>query len=271
MVSFQDIITYLERLAPASLAEEWDNVGLLVGDTGAETSTVLTCLTLTPDVAAEAVQRGAGLVVTHHPLMFRPVQRITTETPQGQTLLELIAAGVAVYSPHTGYDSTAGGINEQIAELLELRDVIPLRPAESGADADERSAEQAVGAGRCGALPEPMPLGRFNGLVKGRLKIEHLQFVGEADASVERVAVACGSAAEFIPDAINHGCQALLTGEARFHAALEARSRGIALVLAGHYASERFAVERLAAMLAEAFPSLDVSASAVECDPIQWA
>ena len=99
MLEFEAIIAFLELLAPPRLAEEWDNVGLLVGDRGREAHRVMTCLTLTPDTAAEAVQEKADLVVAHHPLPFRSLKRLTTETTPGRLLLDLIAAQIAVYSP----------------------------------------------------------------------------------------------------------------------------------------------------------------------------
>ncbi len=271
-----DLADFLRQVAPPELAEDWDNVGLLVGSPTAAVRSVLTCLTLTLDVAREAVQSGVDLVVSHHPVLFRPVQRLTTETVEGRLLLELIAAGVAVYSPHTGYDSSRDGINQQLAELFELQDVQPLRPlahAGSGPDTatDASDPEQPAGAGRFGKLPQPLTTRELVERVKARLHVEHLQYVGEPERRVEWLAVACGSAAEFLPDAVAHGCQAFLTGEARFHACLEARSLGLSLILPGHYATERPAMERLAKRLAERFPELTVWPSRVEGDPLQWA
>src|SRR5262245_16435797 len=113
-----DLVACLERLAPPKLSEEWDNVGLLVGDRTQPVASVLTCLTLTPDVAREAIERRVSLVVSHHPVLFRAVKRLTADDPQGRMLLDLIAARIAVYSPHTGYDSADEGINRQIAARL---------------------------------------------------------------------------------------------------------------------------------------------------------
>src|SRR5437763_14912316 len=98
MVTVAAIVDFLKQLAPAELAADWDNVGLLLGDEGAEVRRVLTCLTVTPEVAAEAVEAGAQLIVTHHPVLFRAVKRLTTATPEGRVLLALLRAGVAVYS-----------------------------------------------------------------------------------------------------------------------------------------------------------------------------
>jgi dinuclear metal center YbgI/SA1388 family protein len=265
----KDVVSFLRELAPVDLAEDWDNVGLLVGAGVDDVSSVLTCLTLTPDVAAEAIERGVQLVVTHHPVLFRGVQQITDATSEGLMLLDLIRAGVCVYSPHTSYDSASEGVNRQLADALQLTEIRPLRPsvpATGEADTNESSA----GAGRFGDLLSPIPLSEFVDHVKAALGIEHTWLVGDTAASVRRVGIACGAAAEFMHDAADAGCEVLLTGEARFHACLEARTLGIALVLPGHYATERPAMENLADTLREQFAELTVQASAVESDPVQW-
>ena len=108
-------------------------------------------------------------------------------------------------------------------------------------------------------------------MVKQALQIDHTWFVGDTASKIRRVGIACGAAAEFMDDAARHDCDVLLTGEARFHACLEARTRGIALVLPGHYPTERPAMESLAERLANQFPDLNVWASSVEADPVQWS
>jgi dinuclear metal center YbgI/SA1388 family protein len=271
-----EIVAFLQQFAPLELAEEWDNVGLLIGSSRRKATQVLTCLTLTPDVAAEAIERGVELIVTHHPVLFRPVQRLTDETTDGGMLLELIAARISVYCPHTAFDSAADGINRQLADALGLQEVQPLRPL-AMADAASRSTstdgdgETSLGSGRFGTLSAPISLKQFNERVKAALGVRHLQYVGGDDRRVERVAVACGAAAEFLKDAARHGCDVLLTGEARFHACLEAQARDVAMVLPGHYATERPAVVRLASVLGERFAELKCAASAAEHDPVRWS
>lgn len=371
-----DVVAFLKRFAPLELVEEWDNVGLLLGDSDSEAGAVLTCLTLTPDVAREAIGRKAGLIVSHHPVLFRAVKRISNHDREGQMLLELIAAGVAVYCPHTAYDSASDGINQQLSRLMGLTHIEPLRPWSSSGSCKivcfvprshlaavqealwsagagvigeyakcsfvqdgtgsfegaatskpaigqsqrleevsearvevvcpDRLAADALrrvrsvhpyeepvidvyplnenpsirGSGRVGLLPvaavhEPargsaISLADFLALVKVRLGISEVPFVGELSRPIVRVAVACGSGGEFLPDAIARKCDVLLTGEARFHTCLEARDAGIGLILAGHYATERPAMEYLAAVLSREFPEISVSASESERDPIQW-
>ncbi|MEE8452144.1 MAG: Nif3-like dinuclear metal center hexameric protein [Thermoguttaceae bacterium] len=259
MLTVDAIAAFLKDFAPTGLAEDWDNVGLLVGDPARDVGRVMTCLTVTPASAAEAIRDKADLIVAHHPMPFQPVRRLTTETTTGRLLLDLIAARIAVYSPHTAFDSAAGGINQRLAAGLQLRGIWPLRPNDDG-----------LGAGRWGWVQEPLKLGQLADRVKQFLSIDHLRIVGDRDRSIRTVAVACGAADDFLATARDEGCDCILIGETRFHTCLEAEATGIGLLLPGHFASERFAVECLADVLAEQFPELEVWPARDEHDPLQW-
>jgi dinuclear metal center YbgI/SA1388 family protein len=200
--------------------------------------------------------------VSHHPLPFKPLKRLTADEPTGRILLDLIRAGIAIHSPHTAFDSAAAGINQQLAEGLGLTDIQPLEPA------GEPLA--GLGAGRFGKFTAQQSLGQLAARLKQFLQIGGLFRVGAEQQPISRVAVACGSAGEFLDAAIRHGCDVLVTGETRLHTCYEAEARGIALLLAGHYASERFGVERLATVLGDQFPTLSVWASRDERDPLHW-
>jgi dinuclear metal center YbgI/SA1388 family protein len=259
MRTVEAIAQFLEQFAPQRLAEEWDNVGLLVGDPARPLRRLMTCLTITPTTAAEAIQAGADLIVTHHPLPFRPLTRLTADTATGRMLLDLIAARVAIYSPHTAFDSAAQGINQRLAEGLGLRHVEPIVPDGQG-----------QGAGRWGRFARRLTLGKVAQRVKEFLATDRLQVVGEPDQPIRTAGVACGSAGELLAPAEKLGCDALLVGEARFHTCLEAEAAGVALLMPGHYASERFAVECLADVIAKQFPDVEAWASRSERDPIRW-
>ena len=265
MIRLQDVVSFLREFAPPELAEDWDNIGLLIGDPAEEIRSVLTCLTLTQNIADEAISRGVQLIVTHHPVLFRPVQRLTTETSEGRMLLSLIRAGISVYSPHTSYDSAADGINAQLARLFELRDVQPLRPNVALA-----SETPQAGSGRWGTLPNTTSLRNLIERVKPALRVATVQYVGNLDRPITKLGIACGAAAEFLRDAAQLGCEALLTGEARFHSCLEAEAANIALILPGHFATERPAMEQLANVLHSRFPELVVQASQTEYDPVKF-
>ena len=269
MVTISDLLQSLTELAPLELAEEWDNVGLLIGRTGENIGRVLTCLTITPDVVEEAISKSFDMIVSHHPILFRPRQEITFDSVEGGMLIRLIQADIAVYSPHTAYDSAQKGINSQLAETFGLEDVRPIRPVDAALCAADPNL-QGLGSGRLGTLPESITLEQFTELVAEKLPSNAgIQFVGDPERSIQTVGIACGAAAEFQGDARRLGADVLLTGEARFHACLEARSNAIALVIAGHYATERPAVERLAELIEEACPGVIAKPSQNENDPLR--
>jgi len=262
MIELQAVCDFFQEFAPAHLAEDWDNVGLLVGDPSREVKRIMTCLTVTPASASEAVREHADLIVTHHPLPFRPLKRLTTDSTPSRLLLELIGAGIAVYSPHTAFDSAAGGINQRLAEGLGLEGIAPLV-------ANEQDA-LGLGAGRYGALGGDTELMELAGRLKAFLSLDGLHVVGSPDRRIRRVAVACGAAGEFLEPARRAGCDVLVTGETTFHTCLEAEATDVALLLPGHYASERFAVEFLAEELSRGFDELTVWPSRDEKDPLRW-
>src|SRR5271157_5921093 len=215
MPTIEAIHAFLEILAPPRLAESWDNVGLLVGDRQAEVRRLMTCLTVMPTTVDEAICDGADLIVTHHPLPFLAMKRLTSDTIAGRMLLKLIAAGVAVYSPHTAFESAADGINQRLAEGLGLTDIAPLVPHESG-----------YGAGRYGRNHMPVALGELAQRLMQFLSIDNLQIVGNVQQEIRTVAVACGAAGELLEVARTAGSEAMVLGEARFHTCLEAEAWG---------------------------------------------
>lgn len=262
MTTVENFCTFLDDFAPRRLAEDWDNVGLLVGDRKRAVSKAMTCLTITPESVDEAIQKDVQLIVTHHPLPFRPLKRITADNVSGNMLLQLIEHRIAVYSPHTAFDSAQQGINQRLADGLGILKSKPIQAFENDPD--------QLGSGRYGKLDQKSSLASVVNSVQTFLGLSGLHCVGESQQDVQRVAVACGSAGQFLQPAMRVGCDCLVTGETNFHTCLEAKANGVALILTGHYASERFAVEALAEILAKEFADMDVWASNQECDPLRW-
>jgi dinuclear metal center YbgI/SA1388 family protein len=260
-IPLRQLCEFLETFAPLRLAEPWDNVGLLVGHRDQPVERVMTCLTLTPTTTAEAIVRDADLVIAHHPLPFHPLKRLTDESVPGRMLLDLIKNRVAVYSPHTAFDSAHHGINQRLATLLELNGIRPLRPLLDDPD--------QLGAGRFGELPEPVTVRVLAARLKEKLNVPTIEFVGDPDTTVDKIGVACGSAGEFLGAARQKGCQLFVTGETSFHTCLEAEATDIGLLLLGHYASERFALDSLASELRKHFADLEIWASQTEQSPLQ--
>ena len=262
----QHVCQFLESFAPLRLAEEWDNVGLIAGDRQAKVSKVMTCLTVTAETVDEAIAQKADLIVSHHPLPFRPIKKLTTDNVPSELLWKLAKAGVSIYSPHTAFDSAAEGINQSLATKMSVNELKPLAVA---MDQPEK-AEQLLGSGRYGKLTKPMKLSELLQKVKSEFQLPQLSFVGDDDRNVTKIAFACGSGGSFLDKAVRVGCDAMVTGEATFHTCLDAKAKGVALVLLGHYSSERFAIEQLADRLQGEFKALKVWASVAERDPIRF-
>ena len=278
----QDIIAFLESFAPIGLAEEWDNVGLLLGNRRAEIHRGLTCLTITPEVVAEAIEKEAGLLVSHHPLPFHPVKKITNATVTGRMILELIRNDIAVYSPHTAFDSTDRGINQMIAERLRLKQIQPLQlipgwstpdsesVVESGDEMSGGKNDMIYGVGRFGKLEPAITCRDLGRILSDSFQLPTIKFCGDLDSPARQVGIACGAAGQFLSDSLAVGCDVFITGETNFHTCLEALANHSGLFLLGHYGSERFAVELLAEHLAQQFPKLVIEASETEQDPVQY-
>jgi dinuclear metal center YbgI/SA1388 family protein len=247
MTKINVIANFLDQFAPTALAEDWDNVGLILGDANADAAKVMTCLTITPESAAEAIENQVDLIVSHHPLPFSATKRITTDRTPTRLIWQLAQAGVSVYSPHTGFDSAVGGINQLLCNRLGILTTEPLIP--------NRKDPEQPGAGRIGKLTSPVNLREFAEKVKSDFQLPRLQVVGDLDSEIQRVATACGSGGSFLSKASSRGADCLVTGEATFHM--------------GHFFSERFAIEALADEIQARFPDMSVWASKAESDPIQ--
>lgn len=255
------VTSALEHLAPLRLAAAWDAVGLLVAPRRGQVERVMTCLTLTPEVAAEAVRERIDLVVSHHPLPFQPIGRITAATGPGRVLLDLIHAGAGVWSSHTAWDSAAGGINDQLARLLCLASIAPIEP-----DAELPQ----VGFGRAGTAADGVTVADLAARAARAFGIEHVQVAGDVGRLAGRVGIVCGSGGDCVDQVRRGGCDTLFTGEIRLHEATAAVAAGMAVVAVGHHVSEHFSMAVLAERLVSAVPGLSCLVSRDERDPIGW-
>lgn len=347
-----DWVALVDRHWPERDAERWDRTGLQVGDPAAGVDTVLVCLDVTHDVLDEAERVGAHLVLAHHPLLFRPLERLTPSTATGALVLRAARAGVALLAAHTNFDVAHGGTSDPVATLLGLQDVRPLAPARMG-DAGDRlklvtfvpsehveavlaalsdagagvigeytscsfrvagtgtfrpsdranptagergrlnhepeerlemvlpgaraaavvaalrqahpyeevafdlvpllaAPEAGKGLGRVGELPAPTSLRDVAARLADGLPSPHLRTAGDPDRQVRRVAVTGGAGDSLVGAALAAGADCYVTGDLRHHVALDALTMGMALVDAGHYATEAAALPHLVSTLRDA-------------------
>jgi len=250
-----EIEQYLCEMSPLALAESWDNVGLLMGRRSALVDKVMTCLTLSPDVAEEGSGAGVGLIITHHPFPFKPGCKYTDATVEGGVFLRLLENRIAVFSSHTAFDGAPEGINELILRGLGFSEMEPIVVKDG----------LAGGVGRMTRAERSIE--RILEDLKTLFLIDQFSIV-KAKPKTKKVGVVCGAGGDFVLTAHAKGVDCLITGEATFHQCLLARSLGMTLILVGHYASERFAMEIMAKKIGLKFPDLKVFASSVEANPV---
>ena len=343
----QDLIGLVHKLYSPELAEDWDNVGLQVGDPGASLERVMVALDPSLSAIQAARDAGAQALVTHHPLLFRPIKRLTPEDAVGQALWTAVRDGVAVISAHTNLDCAADGLNSWLATRLGVQESLPLKsvagdylklvvfvPAgheQSVAEAlfsvgagqignygecsfrsrgegtfrpgpgttpfigavgqreqlEEVRLETIVpkrklvrvleklqkahpyeviaydlvplqnqvpgaGLGRIGRLQQKLTLDAFAATVKEALDCDHLRLIGLANRTIHKVALCGGSGAGLLHTAHRQGADVLVTGDVKYHDARQAEELGIALIDAGHFATEKLMIDQVADALREA-------------------
>jgi dinuclear metal center YbgI/SA1388 family protein len=237
-----ELLAVLDGLAPPGLAEPWDNVGLMVGDPGREVTGVLVALDASEEILAEATRHGCNVVVTHHPLIFKPLPAIRTDQVLGRLLARALAGQVAVVSCHTNLDKVPGGVNDALAARLGLRDCRVLAAEPGGA--------AGVGFGRIGGLGAPVPGADFVAALPAVLEVGAVRVAGVVPERLLSVAVCGGSGSELAVTALELGAQVFITGEVRHSTARWAEDAGFCVIDAGHFSTERLVIPGLVAAIA---------------------
>ena len=252
MTTVQDILHYLETLAPTDLKMEWDNVGLLCGRSDKEVRTILVALDPFPHVCQEAVDVGADLLVTHHPLIFQPLNSVSDQTATGRAIMTLIANDISAVNAHTNLDCADGGVNDTLAERLELTDVSVI------------GSEHLLRAGQFNSC-----LPAFLEHVKAKLGCKGLRYVS-GGKQVCKVAVGGGSCGSELNDVITAGCDTFVTADVKYNQFWDAKEMGINLIDAGHFHTENPVCTVLADRLQKAFPDVQVILSKKHADCVNF-
>ena len=250
MATVADILMYMESIAPAHMAEHWDNVGLLCGRKGKEVKKILVALDPFRNVIAEAIEIGADLIVTHHPLIFgEELKAVNEDTETGRCLLTLVEHGIAAINAHTNLDFAPGGINDVLAQKLGLQGIEVVDPV--GTDSQGRP----YGLLRAGSVEE-QPLEQFLNTVKTNLGCEGLRYAG--NAPVRKVCVGGGSCGSAYAEAKAQGCDTLVTADVKYNQFRSAFELGMNIIDAGHFHTENPTMPLLAEKLRNAFPDTEV-------------
>ena len=235
----KDIIKQLETIAPVHYAEKWDNVGLIVGDEEQEVHKVLIALDPSTEVIEQAIEQQCDMIITHHPLIFSPMKKITNNDFIGKRILSMMNNSIVYYAMHTNMDIAI--MADESATMIGLKDTVPLEQVDA--------SDLQVGIGRFGNLTREMSLLELAKEVKKQFHLDDVRVVGDLERNIKTVAISTGSGEDFIENAILMGADVLITGDIRHHKALDAIERNLSIIDAGHYGTERFMVEWLCAHL----------------------
>lgn len=256
------IITLIEREIPQDLSETWDNCGLQVGDLDWSVEKIWVALDPLPEVISAAGQSNVDLVITHHPLIFKPLKVVDVHTPEGNVIQQALNGQVAVYSAHTNLDRVQAGVNDVLAGAIGLKEVAPL-------STDPVSGNP--GFGRIGKIGSPVTSTELIRRLKEVLKLEKVKVAGDLNLEIRNVVVCSGSGSSMIPHFFSSKADAFISGDLHYHDARSFEFAGKVLIDIGHFASEHLIVEALTDRLSHCFRSeglaLDVQAYAFEKDP----
>lgn len=263
-----DVVTALEEFAPTCLAEEWDSVGLQIGDPSRPCRIATLALDLTKKTLKESIDYQADLIITHHPLLFRPINAIRFDQTIGELIQQLCEKKISFYTAHTNLDSTEGGLNDHLANTIGLKDTSYLHPLPPTIPEEWR--KRRVGLGRVGTLHETISLKQLADKLQKALQPEALRIIGSIDHEVRTVAVCSGSGGSLIPRAIESGADCFVTGDVKYHQAREAEAAGMGILDVGHYATEIASVSLLQSVLSSQFENdLKIIPLESDSDPLQ--
>ncbi len=263
MTTVNEILTFLETIAPPDMAEAWDNVGLLCGSSDWPVTRILVVLDPFESVIDEAIALGTDLIVTHHPLIFREdLTAVNDKTQTGRCVLKLLTHRIAAINAHTNLDHAPGGVNDALAGALGLTGVEILDP--QGTDAQGRP----WGLIRMGQATE-QPLEPFLGFVQERLHCDGLRYCN-GGRPVHKIAVGGGSCAAAVGVVAEAGCDTFVTADVKYNQFRTAYELGVNLIDAGHFHTENPVVAVLAAKLQAQFPEIAVKISETHWDCMKF-
>lgn len=277
---YEELLNAIDEIA-SGMPEEWDNSGIQIRTDKDEIERVLVCLEVTPAVVQEAKRSEADMIISHHPLLFGGFEHLDVQDAHEAMVLDLVQAGIDVFSAHITFDKAPLGNSFFLADLLGFENIRPvltggrlpaIEPAAYPADAGapDHVADDEVLPMVAADLWPSMTLRELLAHTADMMDLKkgQLRATGDPDRQISRAAVCTGAGSEFLEDACRAGCQVLLTGDVKYHEAMRANECGIAVIDAGHYGTEKYFAENFAAQLRDlAGESLDVLESTENIDP----
>ena len=274
LLSIHHIASKLEKLAPPHLAEEYDNVGLLLGSREQEITRAVVCLDVTKEIIKEAIEIGAGLIISHHPPWFQPRLDLRGDDFTSQVLLYAIENKISLYACHTNLDNVSVGVNKAIADKLELskREVLLPFPEEKKAlHKINKSERKNIGSGMIGELERPLSVKSFLGLLHQLFRSECIRHSEMPNTKkIHRLAI-CGGAGAFLLENIlkREDIDSYVTSDLSYHKFFEAQKK-LLLVDIGHYESEQYTTDLIISYLREEIPDLEIRKAKHSTNPVKY-
>ena len=256
MTKVSDVIKAIERIAPLRYQDEWDNSGLQVGFPDDEVKGVLVCLDITEEIVDEAIGKGCSTIVSHHPLLFHPLSQVSDVTYQQRCVTKALRNDIAIYSAHTSLDNAPKGVNHKITELIGLKKLQWLEPAEDH------------GSGLIGELTKPVGRDAFLDQLQTVFEVQCLRHSDPVGAPVKKVAICGGSGAFLMQKAIEKGADCFITGEFHYHDYFE--NDGMLLAELGHYQSEKCTIDLLKDIIGKAVKDVNIISTDINTNPIRY-
>lgn len=222
-----------EKKVPPALQEDWDNTGLQFSRPDKDLTGLVYCLDLNQPALDQAIQTGANLIFTHHPVFFNPVKQLVDQDGRSDLVLSTIEAGISVYSSHTAFDAVDGGVNDVLAEAVGVKHPNALIPRQGR----DPLFAFSKGMGKIGRVRKTS-LKDLAGHLKEEFSLDQVAFYGPSQAEVKEVALVGGSGMDFVDEALAQGADVFITGDIKHHQALDSLAQGIYLIDPGHYGSE---------------------------------
>ncbi len=251
----REIISILREQSPEEFACDWDNVGLLVGDFEQEIKKLYIALDATEETIVEAVQEGADLLLTHHPLIFRGLKKVNTQDFTGKRVMKLIQNNISYYAMHTNFDVI--GMAELAAQRMELSECQVL-------DVTWQDGQRSEGIGRVGILPEEITLEMCIDHVKKAFEVDMVKVFGNLQQRVRRAAISPGSGKSVIECALRAKAEVLITGDIDHHEGIDAAGQGLAVIDAGHYGVEKLFIPYMVQYLEDRTKGVEVKGQPVK-------
>ena len=259
-----DWLKMMDEIAPLSIQEPWDNSGLQIDYGNEEVERILVALEVTGDVIEEAIAKKVNMIVVHHPLIFNPIRSINHRTVEGDYLIRLIRAGIAVYASHTCFDSARNGNNDYLMELLGIQRFSRLNMPGKGFE------ESALA--RVGILPEPVLFSEF--LKRLSTALGHpggIKVSGDDSRLIQKVAVCTGAGGEYYEGAVAAKADVFISGDIKHHEAQAAKELGLCVIDAGHYGTEQIFVENMAGQIRQkSMDALTLMCTEVKQNPYNY-